>query len=102
MCYVFGSAACTTALKAQSTCMLITCIKPKNAENAVKLIEFLASAESQVWYSAVNNEYPVVAGSEISETLQSWGTFKQDNVDLSILGSNNRTAVKMMDRANWK
>lgn len=74
----------------------------KNAENAVKLIEFLASAESQVWYSAVNNEYPVVAGSEISETLQSWGTFKQDNVDLSILGSNNRTAVKMMDRANWK
>lgn len=74
----------------------------KNNENAVKLIEFLASAESQAWYSAVNNEYPVVPGSEISKTLQSWGSFKQDNVDLSTLGSNNRIAVKMMDRANWK
>ncbi len=74
----------------------------KNIANAVKLIEFLASPESQAWYSAVNNEYPVVPGSEISDTLKSWGTFKQDSVDLSILGSNNRNAVKMMDRANWK
>ena len=74
----------------------------KNTENAVKLIEFLTSPESQAWYSAVNNEYPVVPGSEISDTLKSWGEFQQDSVDLSILGSNNRNAVKMMDRANWK
>lgn len=74
----------------------------KNQKNALQLIEFLASAEPQAWYSAVNNEYPAVSGAKISETLKSWGTFKQDNVDLSILGSNNRKAVEMMDRANWK
>ncbi len=74
----------------------------KNAQNALKLIEFLASPESQAWYSAVNNEYPVVVGSKISPTLTAWGTFTQDTVDLSILGSNNRAAVEMMDRANWK
>ncbi len=74
----------------------------KNVENAQKLIEFLASTESQVWYSAVNNEYPVVEGVEISDTLKAWGDFKQDSIDLSKLGLNNRAAVELMDRAGWK
>ncbi len=74
----------------------------KNSANAVKLIEFLASEQAQVWYSAVNNEYPVVEGVEISPTLAAWGKFKQDTVDLSVLGLHNRTAVEMMDRAGWK
>ena len=74
----------------------------KNSKNALQLIEFLASPESQAWYSAVNNEYPVVAGSKVSPVLKAWGTFIQDTVDLSTLGSNNRLAVEMMDRANWK
>ena len=77
-------------------------VHAKNKENALKLIEFLSSPESQAWYSAVNNEYPVVKGSDISETLKSWGEFKQDTVDLSILGENNRSAVELMDRADWK
>ncbi len=74
----------------------------KNAKNAQKLIEFLASAESQIWYSAVNNEYPVVEGVKISDTLKAWGDFKQDSIDLSKLGLNNRAAVELMDRAGWK
>lgn len=74
----------------------------KNAENARKLIEFLVSGEAQAWYSAVNNEYPVVEGATIAPTLKAWGTFTQDTVDLSLLGLHNRTAVEMMDRAGWK
>ncbi len=74
----------------------------KHSENARKLIEFLASAEAQAWYSAVNNEYPVVKGAAVSPTLKAWGEFKQDTVDLSQLGLHNRTAVEMMDRAGWK
>ena len=74
----------------------------KNAENALKLIEFLASDEAQLWYSAVNSEYPVVKGINISNTLKSWGEFKQDTVDLGKLGINNRKAVELMDRAGWK
>ena len=74
----------------------------KNVENAIKLIEFLSSKETQAWYSSVNNEYPVVPGSLISDTLSRWGEFKQDTVDLTILGEKNRATVELMDKANWK
>ena len=74
----------------------------KNKVNAIKLIEFLVSDEAQIWYSAVNNEYPIVAGTKISDTLKAWGDFKQDAVQLNILGENNRAAVELMDRAGWK
>ncbi len=74
----------------------------KNKANAIKLIEFLVSDEAQIWYSAVNNEYPIVVGTKISDTLKAWGDFKQDTVQLNILGENNRAAVELMDRAGWK
>lgn len=74
----------------------------KNAKNAIKLIEFLSSASSQAWYSSINNEYPVVPDSIIAKTLADWGNFKQDTVDLTVLGEKNRSAVELMDRAGWK
>lgn len=74
----------------------------KHTENAVALIEFLTSPESQAWYAAINNEYPVVEGVEISETLRGLGEFRADGVALSELGENNRAAVELMDRAGWK
>lgn len=74
----------------------------RNKDNAIELIEFLSSDEAQEWYSAVNNEYPVVPGVTIAPTLSSWGEFKADSVKLSKLGENNRAAVELMDRAGWK
>lgn len=74
----------------------------RNKANAIQLIEFLSSDEAQEWYSAVNNEYPVVPGVTISSTLSSWGNFKADAVDLSKLGENNRAAVELMDQAGWR
>ena len=73
-----------------------------NAEAAVKLLEFLVSDESQAWYAEVNNEYPVVESAPISATLQNWGDFKSDSLNLTRLGENNRAAVKLMDRAGWR
>ncbi len=74
----------------------------KNKNNAIKLIEFLTSAESQAWYAEVNNEYPVVASAEADAVLKSWGEFKSDSVSLSQLGLNNKQAVVVMDKAGWK
>lgn len=74
----------------------------RHKANAIKLIEFLSSTEAQEWYSAVNNEYPVVPGVEIAPTLQAWGEFKADAVELSKLGKNNRAAVELMDKAGWR
>lgn len=77
-------------------------VNSKNKENAVKLIEFLASAKAQAWYSSVNNEFPVVSSAAVSDTLKSWGSFKQDDINLSKLGENNKAAVKLMDRGGWR
>ena len=74
----------------------------KNPEQAQALLEYLASAPAQAWYADINNEYPVVAGVEISQALKGFGDYKMDPINLEILGQNNRQAVQLMDRAGWK
>ena len=75
-----------------------------NKENAIKLIEFLASEDAQGIYANVNYEYPVISSNELNENeiLNSWGDFKIDSIALNVLGENNAAAVKLMDRAGWK
>lgn len=74
----------------------------KHPENAIKLLEFLVSKESQAWYAQANGEYPVRADVASSELLQSWGLFKMDTLNLSRLGELNPDALRLMDRAGWK
>ena len=74
----------------------------KNRDNAVALMEFLVSENSQAWYAQVNSEFPVQEGVESSDDLKQWGAFKADELSLSKLGENNADAVRLMDRARWK
>ncbi len=74
----------------------------KNRANAVRLIEFLLSTDSQGWYGNINYEYPVVQGVAVSPLLKSWGDFKSDSLNLSSLGELNAEAVKIMDKAGWR
>ena len=74
----------------------------QNRDSAVRLLEFLVSPEAQTWYAEVNHEYPVVPGVAASETLESFGVFKEDTLNLTALGANNRQAVELMDRAGWR
>jgi iron(III) transport system substrate-binding protein len=74
----------------------------RNRDNAVRLLEFMATDESQRWYADANLEYPVRDGVALNETLQSWGTYKADTINLAELGRHNATAVRLMDRAGWK
>ncbi len=74
----------------------------KHTAEAVKLLEFLAGDESQRWYAQTNNEFPVRDGIPASETLQSWGEFKRDALDVTELGRRNAAAVMAMDRAGWR
>ena len=73
-----------------------------NRDNAVLLLEFLANKASQKWYADHNHEFPVRTDVKASELLLSWGDFKSDAINLSVLGKNNPDAVKLMDRAGWK
>lgn len=74
----------------------------KHLAEARKLLEFLASPEAQAWYAEANFEYPVLKGTPVSETLERWGDFKADPLNLAVLGENNPRAVRLMDRAGWK
>ena len=74
----------------------------KNKENAVKLLEYMVLDDAQRWYSSTNGEFPVKAGIAASPELQSWGNFKRDPVNLSVLGKNNAQAVILMDKAGWQ
>lgn len=74
----------------------------RNRENAIRLIEFLTSDASQQWYAEVNGEYPIRKGIKVSKTLEKWGEFKADDLNLSRLGENNPEAVMLMDRAGWR
>lgn len=74
----------------------------KNVENAIALIEFMASPKSQEQFAKANYEYPVVAGIPLSELVASWGSFKEDDIPLSRIGELNTEAVILFDRARWK
>jgi iron(III) transport system substrate-binding protein len=74
----------------------------KNRDNAVRLLEFMVNDDSQQWYAEVNNEYPVKPGVPVSDILASWGSFREDSVNLAKLGESNAAAVRLMDRAGWK
>jgi len=74
----------------------------KHRDNAIKLLEFLASEEAQAWYASVNHEYPVIDKVESSKLLNSWGEFKADTINLTELGRLNADAVRLMDRAGWR
>ena len=73
-----------------------------NPENAIRLMEFLASEKAQQWYAERNGEYPVRAGVDVGDTLKAWGEFKADRLNLGRLGELNSSAVMLMDRAGWK
>ncbi len=74
----------------------------KHRAEAVRLVEFLITPESQEWYAQVNHEYPVVPGVPHSDVLISFGKFKADSQNLTSFGLNNREAVKIMDQAGWR
>ena len=74
----------------------------KNKANAVKLLEYMVLDDAQRWYATTNGEYPVKPGIEPSAELQSWGKFKSDALQLTVLGKNNAQAVMIMDKAGWK
>lgn len=74
----------------------------RHVDAARQLMEFMVSDESQRWYAEANHEYPVVAGVAPSTTLQAWGEFKADDVNLAQLGRYNADAVRLMDRVGWK
>jgi iron(III) transport system substrate-binding protein len=74
----------------------------KNPENAIKLLEFLASPKAQYIYAKQNHEYPVLSGVESSAILKNWGSYKADEVSLSTIAEHAKTAMIIANEADWR
>ena len=74
----------------------------KNADIAVRLLEYLVSDQAQKWYAEQNHEYPIKAGIEHSRILTEWGDFIADPTPLEELARLNHQAVLLMDKAGWR
>ena len=70
-------------------------------ENAVKLLEFLASDEGQKDYAEVNNEYPVKEGVPWSALVKSWGQFKPDPISLNEVAGLRKKASELIDKVGF-
>lgn len=73
----------------------------KNRDNAVAFLEYLISPEAQGYFSAGNNEYPVLADVPPPPAIAPFGTFKADQLNARVFARNNAEALKIMDRAGW-
>jgi iron(III) transport system substrate-binding protein len=78
------------------------CKYAPNKANAIKLLEFLVSDASQKLYAESNQEYPIRGAIAFSKELESFGKFKADTIDLTLLGKYNTDAVKIFDEVKWK
>ena len=77
----------------------------KNTANAVKFMEYLATAEAQNYFADGNNEWPAVASVKVSNpALQAMtgGSFKSETIPVSAIGSNQVKVQQMLDRVGYK
>ena len=72
-----------------------------NKDNAVKFLEYLASAQAQEYFSAGNDEYPAVPGVGLSPSVAALGLFRPDAVDLSAVAKNVPAAQAIFNEVGW-
>ena len=71
-----------------------------NKDQAIQLLEFLASPRGSKGLAAPTFEHPLKEVNQ-NEIVKNFGEFKPDNVTVDELGANNSLAIKMMKEAGW-
>ncbi|MGB3720111.1 MAG: Fe(3+) ABC transporter substrate-binding protein [Hyphomicrobiaceae bacterium] len=72
-----------------------------NKENAIKLMEFLASPEAQGIYAQANNEYPISSEVEPSEVVKSWGKLNPDKLPIEEIAKLRKKAAELVDKVDF-
>ncbi len=72
-----------------------------NRENAIKLMVFLSDDLAQAMYAEQNYEYPVKQGVPWSGLLQSFGSYKADDLALAEIARHRKTASKLADKVGY-
>ena len=74
-----------------------------HADNAVALLEFLASDEAQRAFAEGNNEWPAVEGIAHATVLDDlYGGFAADDIDAAAFGARRALALEIMEANGWK
>ncbi len=76
--------------------------RAKNRANAIRLLEFLSSAEAQNSFVDANLEYPVNPTVKPHPILQQWGPFKADDTAVTAAGEFRAAAIELASRAGYK
>ncbi|MCD6078965.1 MAG: putative type Fe3+ transport system [Ramlibacter sp.] len=78
----------------------------KNTANAVKFLEYLASAEAQNYFANGNNEWPTAKGVKVNnpalQAMSGGGDFKAETIPLAAVGANTVKVQQMLDRVGFK
>jgi len=78
----------------------------KNPANAVKFLEYLASADAQNYFANGNNEWPTAKGVKVSnpalQAMTGGGDFKAETIPLAAVGANQVKVQQMLDRVGFK
>lgn len=74
----------------------------KNKDAAVAFLEWLSAEKAQKIFADGNMEYPVNPDVPINPIVASWGSFKQNKINLKNAGENQAAAIKLMDRVGYK
>lgn len=72
-----------------------------NRDNAVQLMEFLASPEGQEIYAQLNHEYPLAPGTEASDLVKSWGSYTADDINLMDLARLRPAALRLTEEVDY-
>ncbi|QMT41316.1 Fe(3+) ABC transporter substrate-binding protein [Neisseria shayeganii] len=69
---------------------------------AQKFIEWLSGSEAQNLFADLNHEYPANPRVNPDPKVARWGRFRQDVINVSVAGRNQRKAVMLMQQAGYK
>ena len=72
-----------------------------NRDDAIRLMEFLASPKAQEIYAADNFEYPIAPGTQADPLVQSWGSFEADTVNLTTIAKLRAEALRLTELADF-
>jgi iron(III) transport system substrate-binding protein len=72
-----------------------------NRDDAVKLMEFLASPQGQEIYAEQVFEYPVGPGTEASDIVKGFGEIKPDTLPLEDIAANRKLASELVDKVGF-
>ncbi|MEM8982153.1 MAG: Fe(3+) ABC transporter substrate-binding protein [Pseudomonadota bacterium] len=73
-----------------------------NKDHAIRFLEYLTDDQAQQYFASGNHEYPVVGGVAGTSAVEALGTFREDDLNASLLGKHQAEALMVFDRAGWQ